>query len=56
MSLIELALADAACDALDDYIEAHVHGPVHRERDVEAIVLDPCYRGTEVEVAAELLP
>lgn len=56
MSLIALALADAERDALDDYIEAHVHGPVHIERDVEAIVLDPCYRGTEVEVAAELLP
>jgi len=56
MGLIELARADTDRDALDDYIEAHVHGPVHIERDVEAIVLDPCYRGTEVEVAAELLP
>ncbi|HEX4790312.1 MAG TPA: DUF3626 domain-containing protein [Actinospica sp.] len=56
MGLIELARADLGRDFLDDYIEAHVHGPVHIERDVEAIVLDPCYRGTEIEVAAELLP
>jgi hypothetical protein len=56
MGLIALARADVARDLLDDYIEAHVHGPVHIERDVEAIVLDPCYRGTAVETAAELLP
>lgn len=40
---------------LDDYIEAHVHGPVQVERDVEALVLDPCYRGTEVEQQAARL-
>ena len=57
-----LALARAADrgengpDMLDDYIEAHVHGPVSIGRDVEALVLDPCYRGTEVEAAAERLP
>ena len=56
MGLIELARADEARDLLDDYVEAHVHGPVRLGRDVEAIVLDPCYRGTEVEAAAELLP
>lgn len=50
-ALIETALADSR-DALDDYIEAHVHGPLLLTRDVEAIVLDPCYRGTEVEQAA----
>jgi Protein of unknown function (DUF3626) len=41
---------------LDDYIEAHVHDPVRIDRDVEALVLDPCYRGTGVEAAAERLP
>ena len=55
MSLIELALADDQ-DELDDYIEAQVHGEVRLDRDVEALVLDPGYRGTEVEAAARLLP
>ncbi|MET9594012.1 DUF3626 domain-containing protein [Streptomyces sp. NPDC006516] len=51
MGLIELARADRQ-DELDDYIEAQVHGPVQLQCDVEALVLDPCYRGTTVEVAA----
>ncbi|MFI8287619.1 DUF3626 domain-containing protein [Streptomyces sp. NPDC085614] len=51
MGLIELALADRQ-DELDDYIEAQVHGPVRLRRHVEALVLDPCYRGTAVEDAA----
>ncbi|WP_412074963.1 DUF3626 domain-containing protein [Streptomyces xanthophaeus] len=55
MPLIELAEADAQ-DALDDYIEAQVHGPVRLDRHVEALVLDPCYRGTAVESAALRLP
>jgi len=55
MSLIELAEADQQ-DALDDYIEAQVHGPVRLDRDVEALVLDPSYRGTDVEAAAHRLP
>ncbi|MER5641666.1 DUF3626 domain-containing protein [Kitasatospora sp. NPDC002227] len=55
MHLIELAEADEQ-DVLDDYIEAQVHGPVVLERDVEAIVLDPCYRGTAVAEAAAALP
>lgn len=42
-------------DALDDYVEAQVHGPVRMDRDVEALVLDPCYRGTDVEAAARRL-
>ena len=33
---------------LDDYIEAHVHGAVELASDVEALVLDPCFRGTAV--------
>jgi hypothetical protein len=55
LSLIALAEADDQ-DALDDYVEAHVHGPVLLDRHVEALVLDPSYRGTAVEVAAARLP
>ncbi|MFF4014538.1 DUF3626 domain-containing protein [Streptomyces sp. NPDC001843] len=55
MSLIALAEADEQ-DALNDYIEAHVHGGVLLDRDVEALVLDASYRGTPVEAAARLLP
>lgn len=55
MGLIELALADHR-DALDDCIEAQVHGPVRLDRDVEALVLDRSYRGTAVEDAARRLP
>ncbi|MFF2216949.1 DUF3626 domain-containing protein [Streptomyces antibioticus] len=52
MGLVELALADRR-DDLDDYVEAQVHGPVRLGRpDVEALVLDPCYRRTGVEAAA----
>jgi hypothetical protein len=39
-------------DLLDDYVEAHVHGEVDLSRDVEALVLDPCYRDSDVEAAA----
>ncbi|MFE5854242.1 DUF3626 domain-containing protein [Streptomyces sp. NPDC056500] len=52
--LIELALADRQ-DQLDDYVEAQVHGPVRLPCHVEALVLDPCYRGTTVEAAALVL-
>lgn len=52
--LVALAVADGA-DALDDYVEAQVHGPVRLDRDVEALVLDPCFRGTQVEEAARAL-
>ncbi|SDT36802.1 DUF3626 domain-containing protein [Microlunatus soli] len=55
LSLIELAAA-ADHDQLDDYIEAQVHGGVRLDRDVEACVLDPCFRGTEIEHAARRLP
>lgn len=53
--LVALALADDK-DALDDYIEAHVHGPLDLGRDVEALVLDSCYRGTALEEIARRLP
>ncbi|WP_393060146.1 DUF3626 domain-containing protein [Streptomyces sp. LN549] len=55
MHLIELAEADDR-DALDDYIEAQIHGPVLLDRHIEALVLDPCYRGTPVEASARALP
>ncbi|MEV0547120.1 DUF3626 domain-containing protein [Nocardia salmonicida] len=55
MSLIALAEMDEA-DVLDTYIEAHIHGPVRLDRDVEAIVLDPSHRGTSIETAARRLP
>lgn len=55
MPLIAKADADHR-DLLDDYIEAHVHGPVRLAYDVAALVLDPCFRGTDVEAAARALP
>ncbi|MDO0909666.1 DUF3626 domain-containing protein [Streptomyces sp. DT2A-34] len=55
MHLIALAEADEL-DALNDYVEAQVHGGVVLARDVEAVVLDAAYRGTPVEAAARLLP
>jgi hypothetical protein len=42
-------------DVLDDYVEAHVHGTIELSRDVEAVVLDHCYRDTHVETTAEQL-
>ncbi|MFG2818264.1 DUF3626 domain-containing protein [Kitasatospora sp. NPDC048365] len=53
-TLIALAEADDQ-DALDDYIEAQVHGPVVLADHVEALVLDPCFRGTPIEAAARKL-
>jgi hypothetical protein len=55
MSLIAMAMQDQ-CDRLDDHIEAHVHGPVRIEQDVEALVLDPCYQSTDIEDLANALP
>jgi Protein of unknown function (DUF3626) len=55
MSLVTLAEADDK-DLLDDYIEAQVHGPLLLARDVEALVLDPSFRDTDVQQAAEQLP
>ncbi|MBB2988047.1 DUF3626 domain-containing protein [Terracoccus luteus] len=39
-------------DPLDDYVEAHVHGPVRLPADASTLVLDPSHRGTEVEALA----
>jgi hypothetical protein len=55
MGLIELARAHEG-DALDDYIEAQVHGPVRLDQDVEALVLDPSFKNTEFEERARKLP
>ncbi len=55
MALIANAFA-AEVDLLDDYVEAQVHGSVDLEHDVEALVLDPCYRGTAIERVAGQLP
>ncbi|GAA1069007.1 DUF3626 domain-containing protein [Kitasatospora nipponensis] len=55
MSLVELAAADHR-DALDDYVEAQIHGAVQLDVHVEALVLDPSYRGTAVEEQAHELP
>ncbi|MCU7729115.1 DUF3626 domain-containing protein [Actinoplanes sp. KI2] len=54
-TLIAMAETDNR-DPLDDYVEAHVHGAVDLARDVEALVLDPCYRATPIEAAAARLP
>lgn len=52
-----LPLAEATTlDALDDAIEAHVHGGLEVARDVARLVLDPSFRGTDVEEAARALP
>ncbi|MEV4466406.1 DUF3626 domain-containing protein [Micromonospora echinofusca] len=45
----------AAGRALDDYIEAQIHGELSLARDVEAMVVDPSFRGTEAgEILATL--
>ncbi|WP_371792452.1 DUF3626 domain-containing protein [Streptomyces sp. NBC_01471] len=55
LDLVGRAEAEGA-DPLDDCVEAHVHGPLVLGRDVEALVLDPSFRGTAVEEAAARLP
>lgn len=53
--LVELAKA-SNLDMLDNYIEAHIHGGIQLDRDVEALVLDPSFKGTEIEALANTLP
>ncbi|NOW00509.1 DUF3626 domain-containing protein [Isoptericola chiayiensis] len=48
-------LAEPRPDPLDRYVEAHVHGGVVVADHVEAVVLDPSYRGTPVAHAARRL-
>lgn len=45
----------ASEDLLDDYIEAHIHGEISLKNDIECVVLDPIYRGTEIEFQANAL-
>ena len=52
---LEEVATGADHDLLDDYVEAHVHGVVHLAEDAEALVLDPGYRGTDVEEHASAL-
>ncbi len=37
--------------ALDDYVEAQIHGEIRLDRDVAALVVDPSFAGTETLVA-----
>lgn len=53
--LVAIAASDRR-DYLDDYVEAHVHGGIRLDRDAEALVLDPSFRGTAIETAARQLP
>ena len=53
-TLIQQA-ASSQLDALDNYIEAHIHGELSLASDVEALVLDPVFQGTEVEKLASKL-
>lgn len=51
-----IRLADSGnLDLLDNYIEAHIHGALDIGRDVEKLVLDPCFKNTDVERAARRL-
>jgi hypothetical protein len=51
------ACAASDLDVLDRYVEAHVHGGVRLDRDVEAAVLDPSLRGSPTEaVVASYAP
>jgi hypothetical protein len=55
VGLIELARL-GELDVLDNYVEAHIHGLVDLNNDVEAVVLDPAYRGSVIEDQAKTLP
>jgi hypothetical protein len=53
-----LAVPKTACGrALDDYVEAQIHGGIDLAADVTAVVADPSFAGTPVEAAlARLAP
>lgn len=40
---------------LDNYIEAHIHGPLVISEDVETLVLDPSFKDSRIEDAARSL-
>ncbi|MGY5307479.1 DUF3626 domain-containing protein [Nocardia gipuzkoensis] len=56
MNLIGLADEVTVADPLDHYIEAHLHGVLSLQRDVEELVLDPSYRDTLIHEIAVGLP
>jgi hypothetical protein len=57
MALLPLVIENKQkLEPLDNYIEAHVHGLLRVSDDVEAVVLDPSYRDTQVEIDAQSLP
>lgn len=53
--LIDL-VTDSRLDLLDQYVEAHIHGPVNLLSDIDSLVLDPSFKDTLVEQQAEKLP
>lgn len=56
LDLIERMRAQSGeLDPLDRYVEAHVHGPMEIIAAMDALVLDPSYRGTEIEAFANAL-
>ncbi|KAF2071028.1 hypothetical protein CYY_007649 [Polysphondylium violaceum] len=56
-TLIDICTSRASAgDCLDDYIEAQVHGDIVLERDIEALVMDPCFKDTVYEEYARRLP
>lgn len=54
MGLLAVMAGKQMADPLDRYIEAHVHGGVEVPADAEVLVLDPCYRGSELEAEARV--
>ncbi|KXF82862.1 hypothetical protein ATN88_23425 [Enterovibrio coralii] len=54
-SLIQLLESDDV-EPLDAYIEAQIHDVIDLEKDIDALVLDPSFKGTEIEIFASNLP
>ncbi|MFC4016950.1 DUF3626 domain-containing protein [Micromonospora sp. GCM10011542] len=52
-ALLSPVPASGAGRALDDYVEAQVHGTLDLSRDVEALVIDPSFVGTPVGASLE---
>lgn len=48
-------LTDRLGRAMDEYVEAQVHGPVRLAEDVQLLVVDPSFAGTPVETQLEAL-
>jgi len=49
-------LENGNLDQLDTYIEAQIHGDILINNDIECLVMDPVYKGTEIEYQASKLP